>query len=122
LANDRTENGFTLIEALVALAIFGLAAVTLLRLEGATLSGTRLLERKVIAQIVARNLAAEALTDPVSVPFGTTTGVENDADTAWRWTRVTTRMPDSRLQQIAISVADPGGGEAGSLVIYRRVG
>jgi len=116
------EGGFTLIEALVALAIFGLAAVTLLRLEGATMSSTRLLERKVIAQIVARNLATEALTDPVSPPFGTVSGVESNAGSEWRWTRRTTRMGDTRLQRIAISVADPGGGEAAAVLLYRRVG
>jgi general secretion pathway protein I len=122
LANDRRQNGFTLIEALVALAVFGLAAVTLLRLEGATLTGTRLLERKVIAQIVARNLAAEAITDPVSVPFGTASGVETEAGTDWQWRRVASRMPDTRLQQISISVDDPAGGEAAALILYRRVG
>jgi general secretion pathway protein I len=122
LANESRQNGFTLIEALVALAVFGLAAVTLLRLEGATLTGTRLLERKVIAQIVARNLAAEAITDPVSVPFGTASGVETEAGTDWHWRRETSRMPDARLQQISISVDDPAGGEAAALILYRRVG
>ena len=122
MADRPRANGFTLIEAVVALAVFGLAAVTLLRLEGATLTGTRLLERKIFAQIVARNLAAEAITDPVSVPFGTANGVETQAGIEWRWTRVATRLPDARLQQIAISVDDPAGGEAASLVVYRRVG
>lgn len=122
MANDGGEDGFTLIEALVALAVFGLAAVTLLRLEGATLTGSRLLERKVIAQIVARNLAAEAITDPVSVSFGTALGMEMQAGTEWHWRRVTSRMPDARLQQISISVDDPAGGEAAALILYRRVG
>lgn len=122
MGNDKHEDGFTLIEALVALAVFGLAAVTLLRLEGSTLTGARLLERKVIAQIVARNLAAEAVTDPVSVPFGTASGVETEAGTDWHWRRETSRLPDSRLQQISISVDDPAGGEAAALVLYRRVG
>ena len=34
------ENGFTLIEMLVALAVFSLAALALLRLEGATVAST----------------------------------------------------------------------------------
>lgn len=122
MANKRSSQGFTLIETLVALAIFGLAAVTLLKLEGATMSSTLLLERKVIAQIVARNIAADVLTDPISPPFGTATGVEAGAGTDWHWTRVTSHMPDSRLVQVLISVADPGGGEAASITLYRRVG
>jgi hypothetical protein len=58
----------------------------------------------------------------VSVPFGTASGVEAAAGTDWRWTRVTSRMPDSRLQQISISVDDPAGGVAAALTLYRRVG
>ncbi len=122
MANKRGSQGFTLIETLVALAIFGLAAVTLLKLEGATMSSTLLLERKVIAQIVARNVAADVLTDPISPPLGTATGAEAEAGTDWHWTRVTSQMPDSRLVQVLISVADPGGGEAASITLYRRVG
>lgn len=121
MANKRATQGFTLIEALVALAIFGLAAVTLLKLEGATMSSSQLLERKVIAQIVARNVAAEVLTDPISPPFGTVSGVDAEAGTEWHWTRVVSHLPDSRLMQVVISVADPGGGEAASITLFRRV-
>ena len=120
MANKRSGQGFTLIETLVALAIFGLAAVTLLKLEGATMSSTLLLERKVVAQIVARNIAAEVLTDPISPPFGTVQGVEAEAGTEWHWTRRISHLPDSRLMQVVISVADPGGGEAASITLYRR--
>ena len=72
-SGDRGESGFTLIEMLVALAIFSLAALALLRLQGATVTTTGQLQDQALAQIVARNIAVEALTDPpktASRPFG----------------------------------------------------
>ena len=50
---DRSERGFTLIEMLVALAIFSLAALALLRLGGATATNSARLNDQAIAMIVA---------------------------------------------------------------------
>jgi general secretion pathway protein I len=61
-----SEGGFTLIEMMVALVIFSLAALALLRLQGATVSNTARLQDQAFAQIVARNIAVETMTDPVS--------------------------------------------------------
>ena len=47
------ERGFTLIEMLVALAIFSLAALALLRLSGATAANSARLQEQGIAQLVA---------------------------------------------------------------------
>ena len=68
------ETGFTLIEMLVALAIFSLAALALLRLGGATAANSARLQDQAMAQIVARNLAVEMLTDPAPPAFGTLNG------------------------------------------------
>jgi general secretion pathway protein I len=114
------ENGFTLIEMLVALAIFSLAALALLRLEGATVSTTAQLQEQGLAQIVARNVAVEALTDPVPPAMGSTTGEAINAGRHWRWTRITGSSPEPRIQQIAIHVQSPDGPASASLVIFRR--
>ena len=116
------ERGFTLIEVMVALAIFALAALTLIKLEGATLFGAVTIERKAVAQIVARNQAVEILTDPVAPAYGTTNGVEANAGIPWRWTRTVDRMPETRLQKIAISVMDPDGNVAAQLLLIRKGG
>ena len=55
---------------LVALAIFSLAALALLRLGGATAANSARLQDQAMAQIVARNLAVETLTDPAPPAFG----------------------------------------------------
>jgi len=116
-----SERGFTLIEMLVALAIFSLAALALLRLGGATAANSARLADREAAQIVARNVAVEAATDPGPPPFGTLTGEAVNAGRRWVWTRVTARSPEARIQRIEIRVADPAGGPGrATLTVFRR--
>ena len=120
-ARDPGRNdGFTLVEMLVALAVFSLAALALLRLEGATVSTTALLQEQALAQIVARNLAVEALTDPQPPAFGATRGEAVNAGRKWRWVRVVGRSPEPRIQQIRIEVRSERGPEAANLTLFRR--
>ncbi|HVQ09157.1 MAG TPA: type II secretion system minor pseudopilin GspI [Allosphingosinicella sp.] len=115
------ENGFTLIEMLVALAIFSLAALALLRLGGATATNSARLNDQAIAMIVARNLAVEALTDPQPPAFGASAGEAVNAGRRWRWTRNVARSPEARIQQIEIAVEPAAGGPGrASLTLFRR--
>lgn len=116
---DR-EQGFTLVEMLVALGIFSLAALALLRLGVATAVQSARLEDQALAQIVARNIAVEALSDPVPPAFGELRGETANAGRRWRWTRRTGRSPEARIQQIKIEVEGVGGPGAAALTVFRR--
>src|SRR3954464_15171446 len=118
--SSARESGFTLIEMLVALAIFSLAALALLRLGGATLSAAAVLREQALAQVVARNLAVEALTDPEPPAFGATRGEAMNAGRRWRWVRIVGRSPEPRIQQIRIEVRSERGPEAANLTLFRR--
>jgi len=104
---------------LVALAIFSLAALALLRLNGATATNSARLTEQALAQTVARNLAVELLTDPQSPPFGTQTGALSNAGRQWRWTRVVERSPEARIQLITIRVEGEQGTGAATLTLFR---
>lgn len=115
------EHGFTLIEMLVALAIFSLAALALLRLGGATAANAARLDSQAMAMIVARNIAAETLTDPEAPAFGLAGGEVVNGGRRWRWTRNVARSPESRIQLIEIGVEPSGEGFGrASLTIFRR--
>ena len=118
--HDPSEGGFTLIEMLVALAIFSLAALALLRLEGATVTNTARLQDQALAQIVARNMAVEAMTDPVPPALGQESGQVENGGRNWAWTRLVALSPEPRIQMITISVRSRVGPEAASLTIFRR--
>jgi general secretion pathway protein I len=112
------QQGFTLIEMLVALSILSLAALALLKLTGTTATNGAVLEEQALAQIVARNIAVETLSDPVPPSLGTTSGEVLNAGRRWRWSRGVARSPEARIQQIEIRVAGARG--AAALTIFRR--
>ncbi|PWG01525.1 type II secretion system minor pseudopilin GspI [Sphingosinicella humi] len=114
------EHGFTLIEMLVALAIFSLAALALLRLEGATVSNTARLQDQAMAQVVARNIAVETMTDPAPPSLGQESGEVENGGRRWGWTRLVALSPEPRIQMITISVRSQAGPESATLTIFRR--
>jgi general secretion pathway protein I len=114
------DDGFTLVEVLVALAIFSLAALALLRLQGAAYGTVAHLDERAMGGIVARNQAVELLTDPQAPAFGRESGVEVNGGREWRWSREVRRTADIRLQRIDIVVQGPAGDQVASLTVVRR--
>ena len=116
--SDR-EAGFTLIEMIVALAVFSLAALALLRLEGATVATTARLADANVAQIVVRNLAVVVQTDPAPPTIGNTSGAVTNGGAIWRWTRDAKRTDDVRVIRVDFVVADAAGRRMAQLSIAR---
>lgn len=106
----RKDAGFTLLEMLVALAVFSLAALALVRLQGVTLRTAADLDSKALGQIVARNLMVDMQTDPAPPSLGTQEGEVDNGGRRWRWQREVKAMDDKRLLQVDLKV----DGQAGS--------
>ena len=121
--HSASAAGFTLIEMLVALAIFSLAALALLRLAGATAGNSARLNEQAMAQIVAHNIAVDTLSAPGPPPFGVENGRAINGNREWLWTRNVARSPEPRIQQIEIQVtAAQGGPGRAALIVFRRSG
>lgn len=118
-ARRSAEHGFTLIEIMVALAVFGLAALALIRLESATVRGAAILDETVLAQMVARNVAIDAVTDARPPALGSAGGVEQNGGRAWRWTRVTRPTGDARVLRIDVGVQNAAGRVVARLTMIR---
>lgn len=92
---------------MVALAIFGLAAVALIRLQGVSLASATTLSDRGHAAIVARNQALEAWVS--ATPPGPASGTERAGQRSWAWTRQTSPGPDPGSIRVAVTVAGDGG-------------
>lgn len=102
------RNGFTMIEIMVALAIFSLAALAMVRLQGYSVRSTANLGDSSMAWQVARNVAVEILSNPVPPTLGETGGEEVNGGQNWLWTATTAKTDDARLVKVEISVVGTG--------------
>ena len=104
-----TPTGFTLIEAMVAMAILAIATAGIIRAAEAHVDVLRGLERRASAQWVAENALAEAGAGMDAGPIGARTDWRDAAMLAWRW-QVRTReiaSADHDLHQIVVEVRAP---------------
>ena len=112
-AERNGERGFTLIEIMVALAVFSLAVLALLRLETSTARGATILDETLVANLVARNVANEAVSEAEAPAAGRATGIEVNAGRRWAWQRVVAPTGDRRIVRIEVSVLGPAGSVVG---------
>ena len=99
------ERGFTLIEMLVALSVFSLAALALIRLQAFTTHN-----------------AAELLTDPRPPALGEQGGAVENGGWRWEWAQDAKLTEDQRFIQVDISAREQGSGAPASLIILRPSG
>lgn len=114
-------NGFTLIEMLVALAVFAIAALALLRLDGFALTTAGNLDARTMANLVARNEAALASSDPGPITRGATTSEVVNGGRHFAVTRQVAPTDDQRLVRIDVSVLDQGSDAHAALTVLKRV-
>ena len=103
-------NGFTLIEMLVALSVFSLAALAMVNLQGYSIRTAATLSDSALASQVAQNLAVERLSAPFAPAIGSEEGEVENGGRRWFWKVVTEKTEDNRLVTLDISVS--GSGEA----------
>lgn len=123
-APKGSEAGFTLIEMLVALAVFAIAALTLLRMEGASIARTADLDQRLLREVVAQNLATEWLTDPSPPALGDVNGQTTDMARAFAFTRHVEKMSDAGVIRVVVSVREvtPGARSQAFTLEFLRQG
>ncbi|RZJ18041.1 MAG: type II secretion system protein GspI [Brevundimonas sp.] len=116
MSRRADRSGFSLLELLVALAVFSLAAVALLNLQGESTRSQVRVETRTLAGVVAQNLAVEAVTAPRPPSDGE--GRTALAGRDWRWSRSVVATDDPEILRIDIRVAD-GADPAALLTVFR---
>jgi general secretion pathway protein I len=115
------EAGFTLIEMLVALAVFSIAALALLRLDAYAVATTADIDARIMAGLVVQNEAALAATDPGPVVRGVTTSSVTNGGRRYAVRRVVTPTADGRLVRIDLLAAEQGASGRAMLTMIKRV-
>lgn len=114
------SSGFSLLEMMVALAVFSIAALALIKLQGASLMQTAELDSRLYSEIAVRNLAVEALTDPTAPSLGDTQGTVTNAGRSFTWRRTTAALDGGELLKIDLAVKQAAGPEV-MLTVLRPV-
>ncbi|MBJ6982802.1 type II secretion system minor pseudopilin GspI [Luteimonas sp. MC1572] len=122
LARRPCARGFSLIEMLVALAVFALAVLGLLNLAGESTRTAVAIEERVLAAVVADNVAVEAMTIDTRLLGDDAHGSETAGGRDWRWTRTVAATADASLLRVDITVMPPGEERvAAELALFRGV-
>lgn len=116
------QAGFTLIEMLVALAVFSLGALALLRLDSYAVATTADLGGRTMAELVVHNEAALAATDPAPLVRGSSLRVVTNGGRRFSARRTVTPTADQRLVRLDLVVSELGSNARASLTLVKRVG
>ena len=120
-ARTSPEQGFTLIEMLVALAVFSIAALALMRLSGYAVLTTADLGARYMANLVIANEAALASTDRDAIVRGSTTKMVMNGGRAFVVRRNVVPTADQRLVRIDLVAVDQGSNARAATTLVKRV-
>ena len=117
----KCEDGFSLIELLVALAVFSIAALALLESQAGSVRASTLVQLRTLASIVAENQTAEFIGSEIMPQVGQFTGQENQLEGAFHWTTQRSLVPGAGIMRQTVIVTDMAGAELATLTAFRLV-
>jgi general secretion pathway protein I len=98
--------GFSLIETMVALSVFSVAAMGLLSLNTQTVRFSSDLDKRLLAKTVADNIAVDTVTGKLEGVSPKTTGEEVQRGRTYVWTRTIEATPNQGLYSVRIRVSE----------------
>ncbi|MCE9680139.1 type II secretion system minor pseudopilin GspI [Shewanella sp. AS1] len=96
----------TLLEVIVALAVFATAAVSITKSLGQQIANMPILEERTLAQWVADNQMVDARLEEKFPALGRKEGRVELADKEWYWRKEVVKTADDSFRMIRISVSD----------------
>ncbi|MFI2809991.1 MULTISPECIES: type II secretion system minor pseudopilin GspI [Microbulbifer] len=104
---SRREGGFTLVEVLVALVIFGVIAASVLKTMQDSVRHQALMEERLAASWIAQQALAEIRLQEDWPPLGEKTERVPQGAREWQVTARVESTNEERLRHIIIEVAEP---------------
>jgi general secretion pathway protein I len=126
MKTSQRNNGFTLLETLVALAIMAIALAAVMRATGAGTNHAEAMRMRIVADWVAQNRLAQHAARGEFLPPGIQNGEETQAGIRLLWKEEISATPNPAFRRIEVSVYAPEDSEftlrrlSGFLVQQRR--
>ncbi len=98
--------GMTLLEVIVALAVFAIAAVSITKSLGDQIANMPILEERTYAQWVADNIMVDARLEGKFPELGKKDGEMELAGRDWFWRKEVIKTTDDKFRMIQVSVSD----------------
>ncbi len=111
----HSQSGFSLMEVVVALGILATTAIGFVNLLQGSIEGTRQVEERYLARVVADNQLTDVLWRRLPLEQGVTEGVERQLGRDFTWQMTVLQGPREGLLVVDVQVRR--GTEAGSPVI-----
>jgi len=96
--------GFTLIEVMLAMAIFSIAGIALLSAADNNIKNLSHLENKVLANWVASNQLVEVTLDPTWPPKNNKKGTVEMAGQEWFWLQRVIKTENKNMRSVVIEI------------------
>ena len=100
------QKGMTLLEVIVALAVFSIAAVSITKSLGEQIANMPILEERTMAQWVAHNQMVDARLETKFPEIGRKDGQLELANQDWYWRKEVVKTTDDNFRMIRISISD----------------
>ena len=120
-AANKKQGGFTLLEVMLAMAVFAVAGVALISASGNNARNLSQLEQQMFSQWVASNQLVNATLENTWPPKNNRTGTEEMAGREWHWHIKVLQTPDNNMKALQVEVRLAKGLDSkplGSLMTY----
>ncbi|UTW56525.1 type II secretion system minor pseudopilin GspI [Kordiimonas sp. SCSIO 12610] len=107
-----SDEGFTLVEVMVALAVFSIAVVAMITAQNENIRTITILEERAFAEIALENILVETVTSPANIPVGFTSGQVTYAERIFDWRRQVIETSSPNVHRVTISIYNQGGEQA----------
>lgn len=104
----RTDSGFTLVEALVALGVFAMAGVGLVQLQTHSLRTLVAVETRALAETLAHNILVETVAADSAPALGARALERRFAGRDWQVTVDVAATPDPAARRISVAAREAG--------------
>ena len=108
MSRAPSEAGFSLVEALVALAVFAMAGVGLVQLQTHSLQTLSRVETRALAELVAQNALVDIMAARDKPGLGARSDELRFAGRDWRVSIAVTATPDPVMRRVSVAAREAG--------------